>query len=65
MHAMQPSKFGLNALSWQILETRNLGCYSWQKQDFGLIAIINKDSSDIPSVYVHSDDHRIDVWETC
>jgi hypothetical protein len=28
MHVMQPSKFGLNALSWQILETRNLGCYT-------------------------------------
>jgi hypothetical protein len=26
MHAMQPSKFGLNALSWQIFEIWNLGC---------------------------------------
>jgi hypothetical protein len=27
MHAMQPSKFYLNELSWQILEIQNLWCY--------------------------------------
>jgi hypothetical protein len=27
MHLLQPSKFYVNDLSWQILETQNLGCY--------------------------------------
>jgi hypothetical protein len=27
MHVLQPSKFYVNDLSWQILETQNLGCY--------------------------------------
>jgi hypothetical protein len=34
-----------------------------KKQDFGLAAIVHQDSSDVPSVYVHHDNHCICVWE--
>jgi hypothetical protein len=31
MHVMQPSKFYLNALTWQILEIQNLWCYTLEE----------------------------------
>jgi hypothetical protein len=35
----------------------------WKEKDFGLAAIVDEDSGNVPSIDVDGDNHGIGMWE--